>query len=140
MMKFTFAAETKTAADPHEHVLTYGKHKGASLGELARTWPGRNYLRYLSGIKADSEEGHLLQRVLEGTPEVECTAEDAGNTVLHFGKHRGTTLRDVVSKDKGAIEYFKWVLGWDKCPTEITEAVTVILEEYNKQRESRGSQ
>ena len=132
-MNFTFAAETGIVADPLDHVLTYGKHKGTSLRKLACTWSGRNYLKYMLNKVSDPDEGARMNSALEHTPEKECTLEEAGATVVRFGKFRGDTLREVVSKEDG-IRYLKWTRGWDKCPVELITAVDVILEEYKKQR------
>ena len=135
-MKFTFDAKTEIAADPLDHTLTYGKHKGSSLRELASTWSGRNYLKYMSTV-SDPDEGARMQSALEKTPEKDCTLDEAGATVLRFGKFRGSNLSEVAVK-KGGIGYLRWVTReWDKCPTEINTAVTTILDEYNKQLEQR---
>jgi hypothetical protein len=134
-MKFTFAAETEILADPLDHVLTFGKHKGLSLRKLSCTWSGRNYIKYMSTV-SDPDEGARMQSALDNTPAITCTLEEAGSTVLRFGKYRGSSLSEVVSKE-GGLRYLKWTCEWEKCPAELSTAVPVILDEYNKQLDQR---
>ena len=52
-MQYNFETIESESANVHDHVLTFGKYKGSTLGELASEWEGRNYLSYLITTSID---------------------------------------------------------------------------------------
>ena len=115
-----------------EYTLDFGKHQGESLQTLCLSWEGRGYLKYL--LSTDPAIKQSLVLALKSTPEIKCTLEQAGDTTMPFGKHKGMFLREIVA-ERGGLNYLRWLSKWDKCDNvSLKQAISIINEEYERQR------
>ena len=119
--------------DAFEFILDFGKNRGKSLGALAANWEDRGYIRYILSTDPEPSLKAAIEVVLEITQEPECTLEEAGDKVVHFGKFKGKPLRYIVTQ-KGEMSYLRWCSNWEKCDTCLKKAISVIQEEYARQK------
>jgi hypothetical protein len=64
------------------------------------------------------------------------TNENAADIKLHFGKHKGKTLREVFDKDKG---YINWLLNNERTDKNIKQACELIVNAIKESKESKES-
>lgn len=62
------------------------------------------------------------------------TNENAADIKLHFGKHKGKTLREVFDKDKG---YINWLLNNERTDKNIKQACELIVNAVKKSKEKK---
>jgi hypothetical protein len=132
-MQFAYDDVEISHKDAIEFILDFGKHRGTSLGILAERWETRGYLKYI--LSTDPAPGlkAAVEVVLEITKEPECTLYEACDKVLYFGKFKGSPLRDIVTQ-KGGMNYLMWCSNWEKCDPYLKKAISVIQEEYARQK------
>jgi hypothetical protein len=82
----------------------------------------------------DAQLQMLIKAALENTEDVKPTLQQAGDTIIRFGKFSGMSLRDIVMQSGGANYLIKFISTWDKCGPQLKEAIDVIAAEYNRQR------
>jgi uncharacterized protein (DUF3820 family) len=140
-MEFHAEADYTEKSPANENSLTVkmpiGKHKGRELGELASSWNGRRYLEFMLTVNSlYAETRQAIEETLNNTHEVEMTLAEAGDVVVRFGQYKGETLRQICKK-KGGVGYLRYVCNWDKCTPELLHACDTVLEEFNKQKQSK---
>jgi uncharacterized protein (DUF3820 family) len=117
------------------HLMPFGKFKRKkTLGQLASDWEERHYLRFMATTDVDAQLQMLIKAALENTEDVKPTLQQAGDTIIRFGKFSGMSLRDIVMQSGGANYLIKFISTWDKCGPQLKEAIDVIAAEYNRQR------
>lgn len=62
------------------------------------------------------------------------TENNAADIKLHFGKHKGKTLREVFDKDKG---YINWLLNNERTDKNIKQACELIVNAVKEAKESK---
>ena len=129
--------ENVSVEEALEYHLTFGKYRSTAVRELVTQWEGRNYLRYLTTTNLDPVVQSCIEAALENTEDVPPTLDQAGDLCIRFGQFRGMVLRDVVA-EKGGMRYLLYISKWDKCSSELREAVEVIAAEYARQNANRG--
>ena len=134
-MNFNFDDETAGVKGALEYVMPFGKYKlKKNLKQLATDWEGRYYLKFMLSTDVDEAIKNLITTALENTQAVVPTLQQAGDLTIRFGKHRGMTLREIVSQKGGPTYLIKFVAVWDKCGPQLTDAIVVIAAEYNRQK------
>jgi uncharacterized protein (DUF3820 family) len=134
-MNFNFDDESPDVQEALAYVMPFGKFKHKkTLGQLASDWEGRHYLRFMATTDVDAQLQMLIKAALENTEDVKPTLQQAGDTIIRFGKFSGMSLRDIVMQSGGANYLIKFISTWDKCGPQLKEAIDVIAAEYNRQR------
>jgi uncharacterized protein (DUF3820 family) len=114
-----------------QFVLRFGKHKGQTLGHLARSIAGQGYLTFLCN-KPDMfpDVKHHASIVLRNTPLLLPTLPEALQTRITFGKFTGRSIADVCKSYRGRI-YIEWLLLKPKSSTPylIQKALQVTMDQ-----------
>ena len=133
MQFYSLSKNTKVKlTDAKKHCLDFGKYNGKTLGELSKSWSGRQYLKYLLCTNYDQTLCQNVQLVLKRTKYIECSLDEAGKFILPFGNLKGQTLKEICSLPKG-YSYLLWTMDWDKCPADLKQAIKVIKVEFDRQ-------
>ena len=119
--------------DAFEFILDFGRNRGKSLGALAANWEDRGYIRYILSTDPEPILKAAIEVVLQITEEPKCTLQEAGDKVVHFGKFKGSPLRDIVTQ-KGGMNYLMWCSNWEKCDPYLKKAISVVQQEYARQK------
>ena len=115
-----------TLQDALAYKLAFGEHRGRTLGELAASYSGRKYLSFMVTKALYSSTLAMMQKVLDNTPEVDMTRQDAQNVKFRFGKYKGKTLRYVKSRN-GGVRHLGWALRADYADEELKMAIRMLV-------------
>jgi hypothetical protein len=114
--------------DPLDHRLTWGKHRGLTLRELAATWNERHYLQYMLTRDLDAYDADSIRRALAATPEVYPTYKEAREFQMFFGKWKGETLGHIVDAHGGGLMYLRWVINHcTSCSPQLLQAIKKLV-------------
>lgn len=80
-------------------------------------------------------EQALAQVETSGPPEV----EKALQFVVHFGRHKGSTLSDIIVQP-GGVKYLQWIQQWDQASDEQRMNAKCLTDEFERRKKVKEGQ
>ena len=108
--------------------LRFGKHSGKTIGELATTVEGQSYLDYLTRTSNTFPDAraHAIA-VMKDLEIIQPSTQEALDTVIDFGKHKGKSIAQLITSYQGRI-YVEWLCEKDKNKLTASLAMKVVLQ------------